>query len=315
MYMYMYKFLAISTHRIKLEELKDEQRLAKANRSMHKIDLNIEKVIELFNNDDGTMRREKEWDVLRSYKGNIVRRLERHLEMLLRGSRIIALIGRLEARGAVSEASCVAVTREILSLMYKACAKGNAQRRSKSGDLTDEGNSMDSADVDAAVQVVMMWFRRMFQLDARKQSSLHGTKFVPQMMDPKHKTKSASASETKKSNPHDRRGSLESYACALPPSPHKRRRSQPAVVVSPVHGASSSAAAKRAQRRIKGLPHIPMLGEKDPMVSNEKSKSSDSVLFGMGQFPSEPPTEEEEHDLRIAFMSFIIKVIPPVSTQ
>lgn len=289
--------------------MKSEQRLAKANSSMHKTALDLQQVIDLFNRE--APMKEDGWEVLRSYKGNIVRRLERHLEMLLRGSRVISLIGKLEARGAVSEASCVAVTREILSLMYKACAKGNAQHRSKSGDLTDGGNSMGSSDVDAAVQVVMMWFRRMFTLDARKQSSLQGTLTKP--LPPRHLDLDRANSEPGRAH-KGRRGSWESNLCA-PPSPLKRRRSQPSLLVSPVHRSSSRASTQRVQREQRTMPVPVFNSTHDPMTSNEKSKSSDSVLFGVGQFPTQPPTEEEEHELRISFMSFIIKVIPPVSTK
>jgi len=272
----------------KLEDLKAQQRLSKATKNMNSLNWNEQKASQLFRNPDAGSP--GDWSVLRQYKGNVGRRLERHLEMLLRGARIIALIGKLERRGAVSEAGCVAITREILSLMYRACAKG----ATPTNDLTDGGGSLNSSDVDAAVQVVLMWFRRMFQLDSHKH--------------PRFKNRRASES------------SLPYHTPAPMVSPQKPRRSSASGSInlqqqprSPQKKSRRNSLDDNIHTNLHRRTSLPMkIGEHD--FDDKHKKPVDSILAGLGQFPSAPPTEEEEHEMRIAFMNFIIKVIPPVSS-
>lgn len=307
----------------KLEELKAQQKLNKATKNMNALNLNEERAKRLFNSVESGGEEAEQWQVLRKYQGIVGRRVERHLEMLLRGARTIALVGKLEQRGAASEASCVAVTREVLSLMYK----GNMP----TGDLTDGGGSLDSADVDAAVQVVLMWFRRMFHLDASK---MHKINYLRNSRDrassdsllPLSSEKMVDAEMSfelirQTSDPYYNRNASLGNRFELTDSDdpeHKPRRSSwnAMNMLSPTPMSAAAAIPKFSRRTsLENTRRVslPVKIMENDFVKKKETHSVDSILTGIGQFPSAPPTDEEEHELRIAFMAFIIKVIPPVS--
>jgi len=287
--------------------------------------------------------------VVRAYRGTLVVRLERHLEMLFRGARVVSLLDALVHKGCVSEAASVAITREVLGLMHRASstssvAGNNAQSYSGGGgkkaalstaDGGDDGNggggdeggeggrgiaavewiyfplcggrrkarkevaaaaaaaaapaylvggggqltgspsAFSSADVDNAVQIVLLWFRRMFV--------------------PPEETDETSTQED------DVETVVETVVggSATPPSipssaPCVSRKTQ-----QPGGGGGQNN---------NGGSHLKVGGGGE--IEQRRLASLLDLHSGLRRRPS----EDEEHELRHRFLSFVIKVIPPVST-
>lgn len=188
---------------------------------------------------------------VRAYKGALTLRLERHLEMLHRGSRVLLLLEALVKKQCCSEAAAVSITREVLGIMSRAGGRGPGESggegggKGKGGKVKGGGGggstdaaAFNCAEVDTAVQVVLLWFKRMFKA--------HGP--------------------------------------VVPPTPH-------------------------TGSFVRGLGSPGGVGG----VGCEEGAGFDAVALHVeAGRPAQWPSEDEEHDLRHAFLALVLKAIPPV---